>query len=598
MLSFLSESTNSNFEETAGVGGFAIANDTNDFEGIFKETYESMNGAGIDVMVDINSLIKNPGKLKAYKDALLGELQTECAAMNDPEKEYGTHRNLYEQVSDMFDNCIDDFVKESTKVGQLLPIKAIDLPILIKQYLQLASKDIMQTEVVRTPVVKKHIEQTYIYDRNDTSKRWKYPQCFFTDEFKEIFAAGKGLPIKNDEVELPVHNFDVAHELTDLEADKDGNFTMDLQITKAIIDADGEDLEYVFHPAMRINMSDNTWLGGKIKKTLQKADGSDFEVDDIVTGMVDFTTHTVSLNSINGQIKSVVFDGYLSNERNERRISFDYARNEVEWKIEDGTRADASYSLEELEDAKALMDIDLYRKTYSNLTEYLTQMEDSDILAWLDDMFVKYDGIELTDEQLLGWDGFITKRIFDCDSTGITTALPNQYIEEMLKFSIDRLIIDIADNVKMDDFTFVLYGNPRFISLLNTKVDWVSRAGDRQNGVRLDYGYGVMTSGNVKVQVVSTKKVIASYDEEEKTYSGLRLIPFPLSKEQFTFKHFKYTTHVLTDRDSAYRDMNLPGGSKNYMMGVSRYKNADIQGIQAQMKISNAEQYIRLYHQK
>ena len=46
-------------------------------------------------------------------------------------------------------------VKESTGVGNLLPIKAVDVPILVKQQLKIATKDIMQTEVTKNPLIKK-----------------------------------------------------------------------------------------------------------------------------------------------------------------------------------------------------------------------------------------------------------------------------------------------------------------------------------------------------------------------------------------------------------------------------------------------------------
>ena len=447
----------------------------------------------------------------------------------------------------------------------------------------------MQTEVTKTPVVKKHIEQTYVVDKK-ANKRWKYPQCFFTDEFKEIYAAGKGLPIKDTVVALPAYNFDVITNCTDGNVLKD-DFTMDLRIEKVIATVDGEEIEVIMDPAMRINMSDNTFLGGKINRVVKNAAGEDVEINDLVMGMVDFTDKTVTLNSAAGVITGVVFTGFLSNERNERTVTFDYAREEREWKIEDGMRADVPYSLEELEDTKALMDIDLYKKTYNNLSDILTQMEDSQVLSWLDDQFEKYKGVEVDPLQ---WSSFITEKTFDCDSTSITTALPSEFIEKMLKFQIDRLLTDIADKAKLEDITFVIYGNPRFVSLLNPVVNWVTRPGSTSNGVKLDYGYGIMTSGDIKVQVVSTKKVNAKYDDVDMTFSGLRIIPFPLSKEQFTFKHYKYTTHILTSQNSAYRSADLPGGSYTYLMGTSRYTNAAIQGIQAQMKIANAEQYISL----
>lgn len=589
MVNFLTESA-SDFVATETVGGFNAGAAVNTFDDIFTEAYHDMMAAGVDVMSDLNGLLKNKAKLAAFKDTLLGELKTESEAMAAEPEKFGTHSCIYEQVSDMFDNCVTDFMKESATVGNLLPIKAVDFPVLIKQQLKLATKDIMQTETTQSPIVKKHIEQTYITD-SKSGKRWKYPQCFFNDEFKEIYDAGKGLPIKNKKVSLPAYNFDVIAECTDGVSGKD-EFTMDLRIEKVYVTTtSGEEIGVILERPMRINLSDSTWLGGKIDTVVKNEAGEDVEVKDLVMGMVDFTTQTTTLNSASGQVTAVEFSGYLSNTRNERTVSFDYAREEVEWKIEDGMRVDVPYTLEELEDTKALLSIDLYKKTYNNLSDVLTQMEDSKVLEWLDNEFVKYDGVELDP---LGWNSFITKSVFDCDSTSITTALPSEYIEKMLKFQIDRLIIDIADKAKMEDMTFVIYGNPRFISLLNPVVNWVTRPGSTLNGVKLDYGYGIMTSGDVKVQVVSTKKVNAAYDDASKTYSGIRIIPFPLSKEQFTFKHYKYTTHILTAQNSAYRSADRAGGSYTYLLGTSRYTNASIQGIQGNMAIANAEQYIKL----
>lgn len=590
------------FQETATVGGFMNAKASNNFDDIFTEAVTTMNAKEIDPLSDITMMVKSQTMMEAYKDQLLGTLQEECeqwkqAEANDPTGNtcYGTHTALYEQVSDMFDNCVEDLVKESTRVGQLLPIKAIDLPILIKQQLKLATKDIMQTETTRTPIVKKHIEQTYIVDNNDKSKRWRFPQCFFSDEYIEAYEAGKGFPIKEDVVPIDdIKNFNIVEKLTDAPIAERENITIALSVAKVTVanPNGGDDIVVTLKQPMRVNLSDNQWLGGRIQETVKDADGNVIvEVDDNLLGTCDFRLNTVSMKAINDQITGVIFSGHISNELNERSVTFDYEREEREWKIEDGSRVNASYSLEELEDTKALMDIDLYRKTYNNMTEYMVQQEDSDILRWLDEQFELYKGTQL---DVLGFDPFIVEDKFDCDSTSITTALPCEFISKMLKFKIDRLITDIADNAKLDGFTFVIYGNPRYISFLNPEVNWVTRPGSTINGVKLDYSYGIMTSGDVKVQVVSTKKVNAKYDKAAHMHRGLRFIPFPTSPEQFTFKHYKYTTHILTAQNSAYRDPNKPGGSMTNLMGVSRYTNASIQGIQAQLGIVNAEPYINM----
>lgn len=602
-LTFLTESTK-DFKETSTIGGFNRGVNTNGFDNIFVETYNNLLNNGVDAMVDINELVKNKAKMAAFKESLLGELATECENL-DPEIA-GTQKYLYEQVSDMFDNCVEDFVKESTKVGTLLPIKAIDFPILVKQHLKLAAKDIIQTEVTKSPVIKKHIEQTYIVDGNDPTKRWKYPQCFFNDDFKEIYAAGKGIKLSNETVSLPVYNYNVITGLTDKEkAGLTDHITIDLKIPEVVVtvkvdESTTKTTTVKLREPMRINLSDNTWLGGTVKTTVT-VDDVEYVVDDMVTGTVDFVTNTVSLTSFKSQIadatayvSGVKFAGYLSNEDNLRSTTFDYSREEREWKIDDGHRVNVPYSLEELEDAKALMDIDLYQKTYNNLTDYLVQMEDSQILTWLDEQFEAYKGVEISASDMLDWSGFIYDTTFSCDSTSITTALPSEYIEKMLKFKIDGIITDIADNAKLEDMTFVIYGNPRLIRFLNPVVNWVTRPGSTRNGVKLDYGYGLMTSGDVKVQVVSTKKVNVKYNFEKGAYSGLRIIPFPMSNEQFTFKHYKYTTHILTAQNSAYRDPNRPGGSYNNLMGTSRYTNAVVQGIQGNIDIADADKYIQL----
>lgn len=563
-LSFLTENTR-NFEETPTIGSFSRARTKNTFDSIFENTYDSLMGQGIDVMVDINHLIKNQAVMESYKDSILSQLSEDCARTDD-ENRLST---LYEQVSAMWDNCVDDLVKESTRVGQLLPFQAMDLPVLVKQHLKIASKDIIQTEITKSPIIKKHVERTYIVD-DKTKKRWEYPQCFFNDEFTEIYNAGKGLPVKSDPVALPLFQYDIVDQLTDGTPGRD-KITMNLKIVKVI-----DENEHEYPIDMRINVSDGTWLGGTVD-VISKQDDST-PIKDLITGAVDFVNNTVTLNSCNDKIKKVVFEGYLSNELNERSTYLDYVREEYEWKIEDGYRMNIPYSLEELEDAKALLNIDLYKKTYDNLSDILAQMEDSNILKYLDDQFKKYDGIEVDP---LAFTSFIRKQTFDCDHTATSGILQSEYIEKMLKFYIDRFVIDITDTAKLEDMTFVIYGNPRYVSLLGANVNWVVQAGDMVGGIKANYSYGVMNSGGVKIQIVSTNKI------DSKKYKSLRVIPYPLSEEQMTFKHYKYTTHILTTANSGYKAADRPGGSMTNLMGTTRCTTASIQGIQGEIAFEN-----------
>lgn len=562
-----------NFEETATVGGFSMNQDANTFDAVYSEACESVSNA-VDMRKDVNQFIKLPEVQKAFKDTLLSGFVSES---EDP-TDLGQYTNrLYQEVSQLYDNTVDDLVKESTRVGNLLPIKSLDLPLVIRQHTKCVSKMIIDTEITKSPVIKKQIERTWVVD-NKTKKRWQYPQCFFNDDYKEIFKAGKGLELDTKAVNLPLYNYDIIGELTTAAIPSRENITIDIQIDKVYLE-DGT--EVVLKTPIRTNLADGAWIGGIIKDVkITKKDGTEAVINDVLSGFVDWVTNTCTLTSASGQVKAVSFTGFLSNENNERAVSWDYTREDMEWHIEDGFRTDIPYSLEQLEDAKALLDEDLYKKTYSNLTEFLVQMEDSQVLDYLDEMFKKYDGVVLDP---LDFNPFVCKRRFDCDSTIATVALPSEYIENQLKFEIDRFIIDIADTAKLEDLAFVIYGNPRYISLLDPKVNWVVRQGDVVGGVKLNYSYGVMTSGNTKVQVVSSMKIDAA------KMDSIRLIPYPVNKTNITFKHYKYSTHIMTAANSAYRSPDLPGGSATYLMGTSRYKNAHVQGIQGDMGFDNAD---------
>ena len=569
MLNFITEASK-NFEETQTIGSFTEGVNKNSFEAMYENAYNILMESSINPMVDINLLIKNDALMESFKDTLLEQLRNDCEVY-ESQADTGRYASLYEQTSALFDNCVDDLITESTRVGQLLPIKAIDFPVLIKQNLALASKDIIQTEVTKSPVIKKHIERRWIVDEN-TGKRWEYPQCFFKDDFKEIYNAGKGLPIKNTPVDITngLFNYSIAENLSDSTDPTREKITFDLKIVKVNVTATDGDVDVPMD--MRINMADSTWLGGQVK------DPKTGEIIDIVTGTVDFINNTVSLSSVNRKVKKVVFAGYLSNELNERTVTFDRTREEHEWKIEDGFRADVPYSLEELEDAKALMDMDLYKLTYNDLSDILVQMEDSKILEFLDSEYDKYKGVELDP---LGFNSFIREQVFDCDAKTQTVALQVEYIQKMLKFYIDRFVIDICDTAKIEDMTFVVYGNPRYISLLDPEVNWVVKSGDSVGGVKANYSYGVMNAGGLKIQVVSTMK----YDSKDER--KLRFIPYPLRDDQFTFKHYKYTTHILTAQNSGYRSATRPGGSMTYLMGTTRNTTASIQGIQGSISFEN-----------
>ena len=196
--------------ETPVIGSFKLSTDQNSFDAMFESARNSiMEAYGVDPLTEINAMIKNKTIMEAYKNAMLSGLMSESVADPfDPTKEDPHFEATRDQISALWDNCVEDLIKESASVGALLPFKAVDLPILVKQHLSMVGKDIMDCEVVNTPIIKRHYEQTYLKD-NTTGKLYEYPQCMFRDEYPDIFAGGKGLRIPEDPVALPAFEHSV-----------------------------------------------------------------------------------------------------------------------------------------------------------------------------------------------------------------------------------------------------------------------------------------------------------------------------------------------------------------------------------------------------
>ena len=397
---------------------------------------------------------------------------------------------------------------------------------------------------------------------------------------------GKGTKLSSEPQALPLYGFDIVAKLTDVAVPTRERITSAIEIDK-VITADGDTV--VLSTPMFVSQSDGAWLGGKIHQTYIKSDGTKAILDDVLSGFMDWFTGQTSLTSASNQIASVCFSGRLSNESNQNTIRHVYLRDGIEWRIDEGAKTDAAYTLEELQENKAMLNLDIYKKSYNDLCQLIVDIENFSGLNFLDDEFAKYDGVELDP---LYWNPMIRKTTFDCDSTIATTALPSEYLTTELKFHIDRFLISIADETKLDNLRFVCWGNPRYVSLLQPQIKWIFNAGDRLGGVKLNYSYGVMTTGDTSVFVVSIKELNA------KKYRGLRFIPFSTDKETITFKRFKFSTDVVTAKDTAYHDTEKPGGTQTYVFGTSRFTDVSLQGIQGELLLLSLSIYFnkKKYH--
>ena len=114
-------------EVTETIGGFQTLTESNTFDATFESTYEDMNQFSFNIMI-----------YSQYKESLLKPLVEFCEDKNFDD--HGRVASYASEVGQMFDNMYGELIKESQTVGQLIPIKMIDFPLIMKEHLKVASK--------------------------------------------------------------------------------------------------------------------------------------------------------------------------------------------------------------------------------------------------------------------------------------------------------------------------------------------------------------------------------------------------------------------------------------------------------------------------
>ena len=90
------------------------------------------------------------------------------------------------------------------------------------------------------------------------------------------------------------------------------------------------------------------------------------------------------------------------------------------------------------------------------------------------------------------------------------------------------------------------------------------------------------------VRVVATNLydayTVDAVDETSARELVLHIFGYPTDAEHISFRHLKYTSHLLTSQSqTAYQSPAAPGGAYNIVTATSRFKDIAIQGIEARL---------------
>ena len=551
------------------------------FDDHFEDLYNHYRESGYDIKRDMNSMITDKAFMEQYKGDLIEPVAEGFreASQNDPHME-----SIFENVDRFWDTKVRLYT-ESAAMTAYLPIATLEFPVLVKQFYSSILKDIIEVETVKSPNISKHIRTTYMVD-NQTGDEYEYPKCMFDGTWEKIWDASKGYKIREEVVPLTngrLWKYDVITGLTDGTPGID-KLSWQFKIIGIQVGSD-----VITLPGNGITIEFST--GGTLVNGDLNFEYNGTKIEDTLGGQVDFINGTVSIASASGQVTGVVFSGYLSNEKNLRSVSVREKRDILRFTIEDGPRWNMPFSIEDIEDAAALLDINYYNRMVDEITRTQEMQECMTVIKFMNDQFKKFNGVETDTFKLESM-----ALTFDVDlmpPAGFAGD-PFKYISTAIQFKIKSIIHTITDMTKLEGLSFVIVGNPKATQLVSEFVDWKTQTGTNIGGITVNNSYGFATDMGANVRTVATNLYDAyTVDPVEKTGQReliVHIYVYPTDEEHVSFRHLKFTSHLFTSQSqTAYQSTQAPGGAYNIVTATSRFHTMAIQGIQADLIFLNSD---------
>lgn len=579
---FESASERSNYEPVRSGFGAKQEGGAKSFDEHFEDLCRSYKESNtIDIKTDIKGMLADREFMETYKSDLLDPVFEAFreSSPNDPHIE-----SIIENVGKFWDTKVRSYTESASMTG-FLPIATLEFPVLVKQFFGSILKDIIEVESVKTPNITKHIRTTYMVD-NQTGEEYEYPKCMFDGTWDKMWQASKGHKIREEVVPFTngrLWKYDIIAGLTD---GTPGLDKLSFQFKIVAVQVGGD---VIALPGNGITVEFST--NGTLVNGDLNFEYNGTKIEDTIAGQVNFKDGTVSMACTNGQVTGVVFSGYLSNEKNMRHISVREKRDILRFTIEDGARWNMPFSIEEIEDAAALLDINYYNRMVDEIVRTQEMMECMTVIQFLNNEFKKYNGVK-TDIYKL--ESLAQTYKVDLKTPVGFAGDPFKYMSNAVQFRLKAMIHQITEMTKLDGLSFVIVGNPMACQLLAEFTTWKSQQGSSIGGIDVNNSYGFATDMGANVRVVATNLydayTVDPVDDTNKRELVLSIYGYPTNAEHISFRHLKYTSHLLTSQSqTAYQSTNAPGGAYNIVTATSRFHTMSVQGIQTKLIMLNSD---------
>lgn len=561
------------------VGNVSMADGDYGFKNEVKAVFESYTQQGVDLINDLPSIISSPKSKQDFIGALTESMSESPLYTNAACSKSPFYNNYTDRVDQLMSNTLDSIATESVMTGYA-PIVAYNPFFLKKQWIDCVFKDVLFTEIPKTPVVEFGYEKRYLKDME--GNEYPLPEALYDDELvKTLMDAATGLNIKEDPIEIgtckDLSLIDPNYIPGVIAGDHTVELTPGIHIYQVVM-ADSTGATHEVPVNIAVDITTHNFVKGAIKFDVLDDEGNVTEtLSDEIIGKVNFKDGKVTVMSTTGAVTHVCFRGKTANRFNQRSLDVVRRVEKIEKVMpESGPRLNAAVTIEDAADALALQNIDIIADNINVMGSTLANFEDAEIKSFLTQSFEAQKkgnaaGIKYND---LGDNSMIVEAAFNAmpyDGYGYT-------IPEWMKASreyFERVVGALKTKLRSSNVIVVAVAHPNLIRFLQDGINWVFSDDTQISGVKLSYNFGIYTSAQDRVHILTSMRM--SEDE------GIRFVVIPLTNELITFKHYKY--NVCIDRN--YR--NPLYSLVPNIMCTSRYLTFELFPVAGQMLINGRE---------
>lgn len=480
------------------------------------------------------------------------------------------HSAMLEQL---MNNTRDEIVTEAANTGVLSPIIPLTMPILHKFYYKCQYKDMVEVVISDKPLVNIAYERKFL--KNAAGEKYYIPEVFYDDSYQQIMDTTVGKEVVSEFQELtedsPINKFNVLEASGGSIRSRDSlSYDFCIKEIKVSVETDSDPVEEIQVVNIKPNLETKTF-NHEIEINSQKTGGEPFTVT--ILGNFDPYYGTVSLTAI-GPVKAVKFGGHLSNSNNDVIVELDRERVNDQITISEKERLNTGFTLEQIQDQKALAGIDTVAELVTDMTEVLAQSKDSNMKRKLEDSFKTM--LKAKNFAPMGYKNttFAWQVSFPLGKPRDYYAPESTWRSPQIRYYFGRLISVLKQQLKTEDIMFSICANPMCIDLLSATdadINWVINNDSRTGGVKMDYKVGITTIAGTRCQIISSMK--------ESIAKGFRIVPILLTDKLITYRQYEYSFNI----ENNYRNPLTPNITN--IMACQRYEWYEFLPLQGEFAI-------------